>query len=248
MLPLCPSKLLEKTIVDIEEIFQGISHYICFGALWGLIRNRGIIPDCDFDMCVFYGTDWKEIAKKAESKGYIVKKIMVSDIDKSKALYMGFYKGDIYICVSFWYPFEDYYFWCHDQHQEVKDGVGCPQTGYFFKGVERWMLAGFMKVEWPGIIQNVKITVPVCSGSILDLCYPAWPFLIQRYVIQNNEVNEEKCVSINDPIYVKGSQERATSRYKVHVKSMKEFEDKNKINLQLMESIKEWEKLIKCRK
>jgi hypothetical protein len=248
MLPLCPGKLLEKTIVDIEEIFQGMTHWLCFGGLWGLIRNRGIIRDADLDMCVFYGEDWEVIASKAKSKGYTVKKVMVNDLNKEKALYMGIYKGDIYICVSFWYSFENYFLWCHDQKNEVKEGVGTPQSGYFFKGCESWMVSDFMKVEWPGIVQNVKITVPVFAGSLLDLCYPAWPYLKQRYVIKNNEVDEEKSISVNDPIYVKGSREGAVSRYRVRVDSMKEFEDKGKINLKITEGIEEWNKLIKLRK
>ena len=247
MIPLAPGKSLERTLKDISEIFSGIPHWLCFGALWGLIRNRGVIRDCDFDMCVFYGTDWEFIAARATKAGYKIKKTVLDDTN-NKALYMGMYRDDIYICVSFWYPFDDYCFWCHDQNQEVKDGPGVPVSGYYFKGCEKWMVSAFMQVEWPGIIQNIKISVPVCAGSLLDLCYPAWPYLKQRYVIKNYQYDENNCISVNDPIYFKGAKERAGSRYMVHVKSMNEFNNKEKIRTNLSESIREWDSMIKCRK
>jgi len=249
-LPLPPGPIIERTIKDINDIFDSKDYWLAFGGLWGIIRNRGIIPDNDFDICVRYGYDWKQIERKAVKIGYQIKKVMVDDTKKENALYMGIYNEKIYICISFWYQFKDLLFWCHDQLQEVH-GIGTPQSGYFFKGIHKEYFDRdykFTMAEWPGIVQNVKIRVPLFSGKLLDLAYPAWPYLKQRYVIKDYSVEEDKCVSVNDPVYVKGSHERATSRYRVHVKSMAEFSDEEKINLELSKSAEEWETLLKNRK
>jgi hypothetical protein len=239
-----PSKQLERTIIEIQTIFEESKtpHWLMFGALWGLIVNRGVVPDADFDLCTYYGQDWKVVAKAAEKEGYTIKKAMLSDVDPSKALYMGFFKGDIYICLSFWYPFEGYRFWCHDQLLDVKDGAGVPSQ-YFFKGCPAWMVAenNFYKAEWPGIDQRYKIRVPIFAGSLLDLCYRAWPYMLQRYVITDYRPEFDKMISVNDPIYNRNNPDvHANSPYKVHVKSMAEFQDRDKINLQLKASEAAW--------
>jgi hypothetical protein len=246
-----PGPLIERTIKDINEMFQKINHWTCFGALYGLIRNRGVIPDGDFDVCCHYGTDWKEIAARAEKRGYTVKKTMVDDQDNRRALFMGLFKEDMYICVSFWYTFKDLSFWCHDQSQEVISGVGTPKTGYYFKGCPKEFVdndSKFIRVEWPGIEQRTTIRVPIFAGTILDLCYPAWPYLKQRYVPSGYRFDESKCVSINDPTYCKGVAERAFSMYRVKVNSMSEFNDTSKINKQLGENRMEWFEALKKRK
>jgi hypothetical protein len=238
-----PGKLIEQTIGEIEGIFEEITHWTCFGALWGLIRNEGTIPDGDLDVCVHYGASWKEISEKAAKYGYETKKVVVNDIDKDKALFLGLIKNEIYICLSFWVPFGDLLFWGHDQDNEVKNGVGIV-SHYFFKGAPKWLVSKLVKVEWPGIIQNVKITVPLFAGSLLDLCYPGWPYLKQRYVIQNHTYQRDKCISVNDPMYVKGSKERAESRYTLNLKTMDEFKDVEKINKQLEENVEKWDNYI----
>jgi hypothetical protein len=242
-----PGKLIEQTIGEIEGIFEEITHWTCFGALWGLIRNEGTIPDGDLDVCVHYGASWKEISDKAAKYGYETKKVVVNDIDKDKALFMGLIKNEMYICLSFWYPFKDFLFWCHDQDNEVKNGVGIV-SHYFFKGAPKWLFKSFVDVEWPGIRQDIKIRVPVMAGSILDLCYPRWFDLRQRYVIQNYTYQRDKCISVNDPAYIKGSPERATSRYTLNLNSMKEFENTEKINKQLEENAKKWDEALFNRK
>ena len=241
---LTPSRQLEHTIMDIQTIFEESKtpHWLMFGALWGLVAGRGVVPDGDFDMCTYYGQDWKPIARAAEAEGYTVKKVMLDDTDQAKALYMGFFKGDIYICLSFWYPFDKYRFWCHDQFLDVKDGVGAP-TQYFFKGCPAWMVEGdrFYKAEWPGVDQRYTIRVPSFAGSLLDLCYRNWAWFKQRYVIQDFRPEFEKMVSVNDPIFNRNNPDvHANSPYKVHIKSMAEFKDAAKINLQLKASEEAW--------
>ncbi len=240
-----PSRQLERTIMDIQTIFEDSKtpHWLMFGALWGLIINRGVVPDGDFDICTYHGIDWKPIARAAEAQGYQIKKTLLDDTDQSKAVYMGMFKDDIYICLSFWFLFEGYRFWCHDQLNEVKTGVGVPSQ-YHFKGCPAWMVDGenrFYKAEWPGIDQRYMIRVPVFAGSLLDLCYRNWPYLKQRYVIQDYKPEWDKMVSVNDPVYNKGYPDiHANSPYRVIVKSMAEFKDVAKINLQLKASEESW--------
>ena len=47
--PLGPGRLLEKTIGDINDVFKNakVPYWLCFGGLFGLVVNRGIIPDSD---------------------------------------------------------------------------------------------------------------------------------------------------------------------------------------------------------
>jgi hypothetical protein len=239
-----PSQQLERTIIDIQTIFEGTNtpHWLMFGALWGLIVGHGSVPDGDFDMCTYYGQDWRPIAKAAESEGYTIKKIMLDDTDQSKALYMGFFKGEIYICLSFWYPFDKYRFWCHDQLQDVKSGAGVPSQ-YFFKGCPAWMVEGdrFFKSEWPGVDQRYTIRVPTFAGSLLDLSYRNWAYFKQRYVIQNYQPEFDKMISVNDPVYNRKNPDvHANSPYKINVKSMSEFRDVGKINSQLKTSEDAW--------
>lgn len=246
-----PGPLIKQTIIDIEAIFQGTPYWLCFGALWGLIRNRGTITDGDFDICVNYGVDWKLISDRAAKRRYQTKKVMVSDQIKSSALFMGLYRDEMYICVSFWYPFQEYYFWCHDQNNEILDGVGIPTTGYYFKGCPRHFIdsnSKFIKAEWPGIDQRTTIRVPLFAGTILDLCYPGWPYLKQRYVPSNYRVDESQCVSVNNPTYNKGVDERAFSMIRVHVNSMSEFKDTVKINGQIEENKNAWMEALRKRK
>ena len=162
-------------------------------------------------------------------------KALQNDADPENILYMGFNRKDWpHICVSFWYPHDGITYYYNDQNHEISDGnVGMPPSGLFFKGVPVSCLQEFRYVEWPGIVQNVKVRVPRFPGAILDHCYPDWGYTKQRYTITHgHQINPDKTVSI-----FKGG---AISPYMVHVKSMSQWNDAGYIAQQLKAGRQKW--------
>jgi hypothetical protein len=60
-----PSQALENTIKIINNAmnYAGMRYWLCFGGLWGLAQNNGIVPDGDLDLCTYYGQDHERIVK-----------------------------------------------------------------------------------------------------------------------------------------------------------------------------------------
>ncbi len=237
-----PGKTLEKAIRVIDRAFRYAStHYwLGFGALWGLCQNDGIVPDEDFDCCVYYGSDWKRIRKSFEAWGYTLSKAMLNDADPDNIVYCGFNKeGWPHICVSFWYLHNGIRYYCHDQNRDLRPGeVKVPGSGYFFKGIPEFFVKDesmFKRVEWPGIQQNFKITVPMLPA--LDYLYPCWPYIKQRYLIQHNEIDKDKSISV----YRHG----AISPYMVHVDSMNQWNDAHYIQQELAKGEAKWKVVLK---
>ena len=234
-----PSQLLENTIRVINQVmnYSKTPYWLAFGGLYGIIKNDGVIPDGDFDLCTFYGEDFGKIEKafRASPARYCMSKAIVSDTDNSKALYCSFGSecGYPHICLSFWYKHDGILYYCHDQHHEV-EGVGVPKSGYFFRGVPEACVKEFKLVEWPGISQINKIRVPRFPGLMLDNMYPDWAYKIQKYNVNgNHEINKDRLES-----YHHGG---ACSPYEIHVNSMKQFLDDKYIENQLKESKRKWE-------
>jgi len=243
-----PSRLLEQTVKDINYVFQNakIPYWLCFGGLWGLIVNRGIIPDSDFDVCTYYGQDHERLCYLFERLGYSNKKILLNDVDMSRAIYMGFDNRDYtcHVCVTFWYPYKNLRFYGHDQNNEmnVRGMKGIPKKkGYFLRGVERNLIDGEAKlkwVEWIGVPGRVKVRVPRFPGYILDTCYPDWAYWKQRHNVANYTDVPEKCVSVNDHKFNKESFEHATSPNALNLMSIGEFADEARIDGMLVKSRK----------
>jgi len=219
--------------------YAGIPYWLCFGGLWALIKNNGIIPDGDFDICTYYGMDYKRVQKSFEGAPgqYVMNKALVDDTDPTKALYCSFSsaEGLPHICLSFWYLHKGIRYYCHDQHHEV-EGEGIPRSGYVFRGVPAESVEdkpeNFKMVEWPGINQQTKVRVPRFPGVILDNLYPDWAFKKQHYEVKPGVIIEEKMMS-----YHKGG---AVSPYVVAVKSMRDFSNDTYYNLELEKSQKAW--------
>jgi hypothetical protein len=238
-----PGKEIENVLRIINQVmhYSGVKYWLCFGALWALIRNNGVVPDGDFDICTYYGSDYKRIEKAfAAAPGrYVMSKAVVDDIARDKALYCSFgsQEGYPHICLTFWYLHDGVRYYCHDQHHEVVSGVGVPQSGYFFRGVQAVFVEddqnNFRNVEWPGVPQINKIRVPRFAGTVLDTMYPDWAFKKQHYEVRNGVVDIDKMMS-----YHKGG---AISPYAVHVQSMKDFENSGYIKRELEKSKRAWE-------
>lgn len=236
--------VMEKTIriIDMSFRYSRTHYWLYFGALWGLCQNAGTIPDGDFDMCVYYGSDWHKIVKSFQSFGYTLSKALLNDADNNHIMYCGFNKeGFPHVCLSFWYLHNGIRYYCHDQNFELKNGdIGAPPSGYYFKGVPDFFVHDetmFKRVEWPGINQQYKITVPMLPA--LDYMYPCWPYIKQRFHVLGYgvDINKEKSISV----YRHG----AISPYMVHVKSMRQWQDDKYIKNQLEESINKWKLKIK---
>jgi len=226
--------ILEKTLKLVNYIFRyaGVKYWLGFGGLWGLVKNDGVIPDGDLDLCAFYGADWRKLIKCFQNSGYTLAKALLNDTDRAQCVYCGFNReGYPHICVSFWYPHNGIRYYCHDQHHEVT-GEGVPPAGYFFKGVPECHLEHFRMVEWPGIRQDTKISVPRLPGALLDYSYPDWAYQKQRYNILKHEIDKEHTVSV-----FKGG---AISPYMVHVKSMAQWGDAGYINQQIEAGKVKW--------
>jgi len=240
-----PSQRLEGTIRIVQQVFRicKTPYWLSFGGLWGLIKNRGIVPDDDLDLCCFYGADWKRIEKCMASYGYTLNRGLKSDTEPENLLYCHFNStnGNVSICLSFWYLNDGIRYYCHDQNHEISSGVAVPPSGYFFKGIPADIInseADLRLVEWPGIEGCYKISVPHRPGVILDYTYPDWAYIKQRYVVgKKHEVKEEKCVSI--------WKHGACSPYQFWVKSMAQFSDKDYIDKQIVESKKDYYKILK---
>jgi hypothetical protein len=237
-----PSPKIETTIRVINQVMsRSVNNYwLCFGALWGIVMNKGVIPDGDLDICVMYGEDYNKIQKTflCAPGGYTMAHALVDDVT-GKALHCSFNSKTLpHICLSFWYPHNGIRYFCHDQNFEVS-GIGVPKSGYFFKGVPDSALQYFRMVEWPGINQMHKINVPRFPGAVLDNLYPDWAYRKQRYNIKNNNVEEEKMVS-----YHKGG---AISPYRVHVQSMSSFSDNKGIEIELLKNKASYDTEIKRR-
>lgn len=223
-MPVGPSDELERTFNLLIHSFRvsGIPWWLNFGALWGYVKNNGVIPDHDLDIQTYYGKPWKRIKTVLEGRGYTMTRAMLNDVDRGNAVYMAFnHPKFLHLCITFVYPSHGIYWYCHDNHFTV-DGVGIPKIGYFFKGFpERLVKPGtlpLVDVEWPGISQQIKIPVPFDSGAMLGLLYPAWFTKKQRYNVDSKHtVIEEKMVSIH-----KGG---AISEYMVHLDSMADFDN-----------------------
>jgi len=74
-------------------------------------------------------------------------------------------------------------------------------------------------------------------GEMLDYLYPDWAYQKQRYDVRSGQVDKSRMVS-----YHRGG---ARSPYSVHVKSMSEFNNKDGISAQLIESAKNYENHVK---
>jgi len=245
--PLPPGKELEKTLQIVDHVmkYTNTKYWLCFGGLWGLVQNGGVIPDADLDLCTYYGTDFSMIAKVfSQSPGrYVMTRAMVDDRDQSKALYCSFSSeaGLPHLCLSFWYLHNGIRYYCHDQMREC-EGIAVPKSGYFFRGIPAGYVddlpENFRMSEWYGIPQMIKIRVPrLHVGSMLDIMYPDWAYKKQRYEVIRNAVHDDKMAS-----YHRGG---ALSPYAVHVKSMGDFQNQAEIERQLAESKKAYDKRIR---
>jgi hypothetical protein len=222
---LTPGKELENAlrIINGTMNYAGVPYWLCFGGLWALIQNNGVVPDGDLDLCTYYGQDYKRVAKAFEgSPGrYKMMKAVVDDTN-GNALYCHFVgsTGLPHICLSFWYLHDEIRYYCHDQHHEV-EGTGSPKSGFYFRGIPAYAVhedpENFRMSEWPGINQATKVRVPRFPGVVLDNLYPDWAYRKQRYEVKRNQVIPELMAS-----YHKGG---AISPYAVHVQSMKDWQN-----------------------
>jgi hypothetical protein len=236
-----PCLKLERTIRVIHSVFGGarINYWLGFGGLLGITKYDGIIPDDDFDICVMYGTDYRRIERSFYRFGFKMVRAMQNDMDPSNVVYAGFNPLDrekfAHVCVSFWYLHDGIRYYCHDQAHEVV-GTMVPPSGYFFKGVPDHVVNDerlFRLVEWPGIPQRAKIRVPRFPGEMLDCTYRDWAYQKQKYTVGKKfEFKPEMAAPYN--------KSSAKSRYRVHVKSMAQWNDTKYIQQQLKLSEAQW--------
>lgn len=254
-----PGKNLEKTIRIIDFIFRQTRtpYWIHFGGLIALAKKNGVIPDGDIDLCTYYESNdkWKRIVHLFESRGFVMTKAIQNDIDKDKILYCGFNprkpqsKEDYlsedfvpHICLSFWYLHNGIRYYCHDEKHELKGGmVAKPPSGYFLKGFEDKYIhdeSMLMRAEWPGLPGNVKISVPILP--CLEQMYPGYIYNQQRYMVQNNQVQDDKLRDC--------CRTGAISRYQVCLRSMAQWNDKAHIKRELEKSELNWRNRLKLMK
>lgn len=247
-MPVKPSRELEQTVNIINEVFGKRDYWLCFGGLWGIIMNDGVIPDDDVDVGVLYPYDWRRVEKRFRSYGYRLSKAMVNDQDQNQVLYAGFeHSQRFHICVSFWYPHDGYRYFCHDSQGCIPAGSGAqiPSKGYSFKGVPAYAVEdqerGFKMVDWPGLPGKTKVRVPIYPGVILDHLYPAWAFRKQRYVLQEyGEVHHDKMAS-----YHKGG---AISPMRIHARSMADFNNAKFVQNELERNTADYRMRLKLQK
>lgn len=241
------SKRLDLALRMAHEALGGMTrtHWLCFGGLWAVVQNNGIIPDDDLDFCVYYeDQDWKKLVRNFEQRGYKCSKVLLNDTNPAEAVYAGFNHRDNvnlpddekypHICLSFWYRSHGYRWYCHDQNKEVS-GEGVPSSGYFFKGIPEKLVDHpdmFRMAEWPGIPGATKVMVPRFPGEILDCLYPDWAYRKQRYQVEYGVVDLERSVSV----YQGG----AMARHRVHCRSMANWNNEGYINDQLEQSGKDY--------
>lgn len=236
-----PGRNLEIALRIIPQAFNyaTVPYWLCFGGLWALIRNNGVIPDGDFDLCTYYGHDFRRIEKafRGVPGRYVMTKAIVDDTNQDKALYCAYssQEGYPHICLSFWYLHNGIRYYCHDQHHEV-EGVGVPKSGYFFRGIPAYAVDdipnNFRTVEWPGVNQQFKIRVPRAAVVILDNLYPDWAYKKQHYEVKPGVIQEDKMVS-----YHRGG---AISPYAVHVQSMNTWKNEGHVKQELEKSKEKW--------
>ena len=235
-----PSAELEKSIriINHNMNYTRIPYWLSFGALWGLVRNNGTVPDGDFDICTYYGADWKKIRKVFESRGFTMSKALINDADPENILYMGFNHPEYaHVCISFWYPAHGMRWYCHDENKDVPMGqTGVPKSGYYMKGVPAEIVndeSMFKMVEWPGIDGLDKIRVPIMAGTMLDNLYIGWAYKKQHYVPGSSHlVDVDKLRSY----YAGGAQ----ARYAVHLDTFGQMADKPYIDRELAKSEAAW--------
>lgn len=245
MAELGPCKKLERALKILFEIYGRKDYWLGFGGLWGLVCNDGVIPDGDLDVCMLFPQDWRRLIARYKAHGFVNSKVILSDVDQSQALYAGFNKqmgrkpdgspDMLHICVSFWFPHNGVRYFCHDEKFDLK-GPGVPKSGYFLKGVPSWAVEdpkAFHMVDWPGLPNGTQVRVPIWPGTILDHCYPLWPFRKQRYVPKHyGDIRQDKSKS-----YHHGG---AISPYRLHLKSLREFANIKGIEKQLAENREEY--------
>lgn len=232
-----PGQRLQNTIRMIHKglSYANVPYWLCFGALWGLARNNGVIPDGDLDVCTYYGQDYDRISRALQGVGYNRTRCMIDDTNHKNALYCSFdHPQFIHFCLSFWYPHEGKRYYCHDSGNEIQ-GVAVPSIGYYFRGMPAELVEGdhmFQMVEWPGIDQLFKIRVPRFPGAMLDEMYPSWAYKKQKYVVSKHRVHPEKM----DSYYHGGS----LSKYAVHVRSMADWGNPRHVAAQLESAYRKW--------
>lgn len=241
-----PGLRLEKTLRAIESVMSmaATQYWVCFGGLYAIVKNNGIIPDNDIDICCRFGSDWKKIVKFFGQNNYQLSKGVQCDIDKNQVMYLGFNekRGDpvhgLHICLSFWYEAREKLWWCHDTKNDIKASLGnieVPKSGYYFKGLPKEVLTSpdsFCRAEWPGIQGGTKVTVPLDTGTVLDHCYIMWQFKKQQYRPVEGKVQEDKLESI----YHGG----ACSRYQAHLASVGDFASDKKYDEALKKGSQEY--------
>jgi len=89
-----PCKQLEKTLQKIHWVFgqTRVHYWVHFGALIGIAKKDGVIPDGDIDVCCYYENSdmWRHIRRKFEGQEYVMSKAMLNDVDRDRVMYMGF--------------------------------------------------------------------------------------------------------------------------------------------------------------
>lgn len=241
-----PSERLQNTIRLIHKGFSYARspYWLCFGGLWGIAQNGGVIPDGDLDICTYYGEDYERITKAFAALGYNRTRCMIDDTNPKNAVYCSFdHPKFIHFCLSFWFKHGENRYYCHDSGNEIK-GVAVPSIGYHFRGMPASIVEGdhmFRMIEWPGIEQLYKIRAPRFPGAILDATYEDWAYQKQKYVIsKKHPVKPEKMVS-----YHKGG---AVSQYAVWVQSMAQWNDPRHVATQLENAKRKWMGMLKITK
>lgn len=218
-----PSDGLKKSLAIINEVFSGIPgtpYWLSFGGLWAIVRNSGVIPDDDLDICVRYPADFEAIVRGFKSYGYQLKKAILNDVDTGQVLYCGFDRPDLlHICISFWIEKHGKLWWCHDENNDLLNPgeIGVPKSGYYFKGCPKEIIdqdLAFKKVEWPGLRGDNRVSVPIDAGELLDYCYPGWAYKWQRFDPSIGQTGE----SVS---YYNG---KAVSKNMVHLDSIADFD------------------------
>jgi len=220
---IAPGPAIDTMIRVLNDVFKD-RYFLAFGALYGLIRNEGTIPDGDIDVCTYYGSDIAPIEAAFKRKGYHLSKCILSDTD-GLPVYAGFNPNrwdgkHLHVCVLFMVECRGIYFWGHDRAQEM-EGTGVPER-FYLNAVDADHLEphdhNFRMVEWPGIKQVNKVRIPLCSGRFLDDCYPLWHSRCQKYNIPHsgavNSGGRTTC-------YHRGG---AYTKYRVDVKSIKDLD------------------------
>ena len=250
-----PCDQLEHVLKKINWVFNlqlKIPYWVHFGGLLAIIKKDGYIPDGDLDLCTYYENTHqaRKIIKLFCSQGFKLKKILLNDVTQ-EVVYFGLDWGKPqtteqylseqfypHICVSFWYKHGDQRYYCHDQNNDVAIGQeGVPKSGYYFKGFPaHYIQEKYLKnVEWPGINQKTKITVPIFP--LLSKMYPAWGYNKQRfYVDKRHNIIPEKMLDV--------WRETAISEHMVHLQSMNDWNNQALIDKEIAAGRERWEQKV----